>query len=132
MVNAVKVRPTEVKVRPTEGVYAGKLIYNDNAEYILDLGNGDTINISDVLRLVYFNQFDNRVNIKIVHGGRIAFMEDSLLYYKKDEDGLFSFHISSENLEKKLFNVFGENIEIEIYAKALEETDYGTVNTIKK
>ncbi|HQD92775.1 MAG TPA: hypothetical protein PK924_05850 [Bacilli bacterium] len=122
MVNATK-------VKPTEGIFAGKLIYNDKAEFILDLGNGEYYNISDALKLVYFNQFDNRINIKIVHNGRIAFNEDGDLYLKViAKPKLTSFFVLGEDLETKLFNLAGENIEIEIYARALRDKTNGTID----
>lgn len=121
------------KVKPTEGIFAGKLIYDDKAEFILDLGNGEYYNISDALKLVYFNQFDNRINIKIVHNGRIAFEENGDLYLKVIvKPKLTSFHVLGEDLETKLFNLAGEYIEVEIYSDALKDKTYGTIDKIQK
>lgn len=117
------------KVKPTEGIFAGKLIYDDKAEFILDLGNGDYYNISDALKLVYFNQFDNSINIKIIHNSKVMFNEDGELYLQViRKPKLTSFFVQEEDLETTLFNLTGENIEIEIYARALRDKTNGTID----
>lgn len=103
-----------------KNTYSGTLIYNNLGEYEL----GKT-NISEILNIIYRHPTNNHIQIKMTNKTKTLFNEDGVLYYKPILPGLYSLHVSGEDIETVLFDNVGEELEITISAEALEGTPYG-------
>lgn len=108
--------------------YFGKLVYNDDGDYEIHLEDGCIFNLSKALRTVYYHQENNHINIEIMNGNKVLFNEDGVLYKMRDQHQLYSYFISSTNLEEVLFFNTNENIEVTLFAEALEEKRHGANN----
>ena len=102
--------------------YSGKLIYNDGNIYTLySTTTKSTINISDILYNICYSS-NNQIEIKIMKGCKILFNESGRLLNKiDDKNGLFSYHVNSEDLESVLFFNTEEYLDIEIYSEVLDD-----------
>lgn len=109
--------------------YTGKLVYDDFGLYQLLISPTNMINLSSLLDLVY--HADSYIELKIMNGSKTLFNEQGSLVIKKDNSGIFGYHINGENLESALFFNVGNQLDIEIYSKALEGVmdTYGTQQT---
>jgi hypothetical protein len=109
--------------------YTGKLIYDDFGLYQLILSPTNIVNISSLLDLIYHT--DSYLELKIMSGSKTLFNEQGSLIIKKDTEGIFGYHINGENLDKVLFYNTNNQLDIEIYSKALEgvSNTYGTEQT---
>ena len=113
-----------------EKVFNGILDYNENADYVLESTQG-SFNISSILNKVYYAD-TNSISVKIMDGCKTLFNEEGNIYLKKDQFGIYSYHIDGENLEQKLFNNTGKELEITILAEALKGETYDLQNSIPK
>ena len=108
----------------------GRLIYDDNGDYILSTP-GTVNNLSKLLSLVYYAD-NNRINIKISSstpdGLKVLYNEDgNLLKRKSDFVPLYTYHICGSDLETTLFYAVDNFLEIILTAEALEERNqHGT------
>ena len=112
--------------------YTGKLIYTDDAEYELHSPEGTT-NLSKLLNKVYYHSISNHINIKIMDKTKTLFNEDGNLYLKVVAKPSFtSFFVNGVDLGEELFNAVDKDLEVTLYAEALDEASggksYGTVN----
>lgn len=107
--------------------YSGRLIYNIYAEYQL-LSPTVAIDLSELLSKVYYAEDSNYIELKIMNAKKIVFNEQGTLLLKKDNDGIYGYHINGENLELALFDSVDKDLFVEIYADALQELGdtYGT------
>lgn len=101
----------------------GKLIYNDNAEYEIHTHRGIVHNLSTLLNRVL--QFDNKyIEITIMNGCKILFNEQGNLNIRPSLDnnanGICGYHIDIYDLGTVLFNNTFIDLEITIFAAALE------------
>jgi len=94
----------------------GKLIYNLDAEYEV-INKNEAINISSILKQIYYSN-NNVVNINVFVGCKILFSEEGYLIKKKDEYGIYDYHINGANLGLVLFDNTDEFINFEIIADA--------------
>ena len=95
-------------------VIQGKVEMDDNGHFYI----GET-NLSSLLDTVYCHPEDNKMNIKILDGCKTLFQEDSILYIRKSECGIYDYYISGNNLTDLLFHSTGKTLEIIIRAEAL-------------
>lgn len=103
-----------------EKVFNGILDYNENADYVLESTQGrGSVNISGMLNKVYYAD-TNSISIKIMDGCKTLFNEEGNIYLKNNQFGIYSYHIDGEDLEHKLFNNTGKELEITISAEALK------------
>jgi len=65
-------------------------------------------NLSKILSQIYYSNISNKLNIQIIHNGKVLFSEEGNLYLKKDYDDIFSYHILGENLSLFLFENTGK------------------------
>jgi len=102
--------------------YSGKLLYNQDANYILHSPTNNNItNISDILYNICYS-YNNYINIKIMKGCKILFEEDGRLLNKiNDKNGLLSYYVNSEDLESIIFNNCDDFVDIEIYSGFLDD-----------
>lgn len=100
-------------------IYSGKLVYNSNGEY--ELHNGKIVNLSNMLKKVYYHPTNNYINIKIMNGSRLLFNEDGNLHYKPIGKHFYSLHVDGEDLETILFESTDKDLEVKIYAEVLME-----------
>jgi hypothetical protein len=105
--------------------YSGKLIYDDDGNYLICPKGRKEFNLSKALRTVYYHQSNNHINIKISDGCKVLFYEDGILYKKRDQYQLYSYFVNGKNLEEVLFFSTDKDIEIALFAEALEEIAYG-------
>lgn len=96
---------------------SGKLIYNDDGEYVVD-----KLNISQLLDNVYLSN-NKSVIFKIMEGCKILFDEAGNLRRKPDQDRINSYHICGLSIERELFYDVGKNLDIEIVAEGLVPSD---------
>ena len=109
------------KTNKNTKIYTGKLFYNEQANYTLYFPTSDTINISDILYNIWYSS-NNYIEIKIMKGCKILFNESGRLLNKiDDKNGLFSYHVNSEDLESVLFFNTEEYLDIEIYSEVLDD-----------
>jgi len=109
------------KTNKNTKIYTGKLFYNEQANYTLYFPTSDTINISDILYNICYSS-NNYIEIKIMKGCKILFNESGRLLNKiDDKNGLFSYHVNSEDLESVLFFNTEEYLDIEIYSEVLDD-----------
>ena len=108
--------------------YTGKLIYDDQGDYILQLDTEwGVFNISKILRFVYYHPKNNSMSVKIMKGTKTLFNEQGNLLLKKIiEPKLVSYHINGNDLETILFFNVGECLEVTIDAPAFKGENYGT------
>lgn len=110
--------------------YYGRLIYNDQGEYELHSPTG-IVNISHILKNIYFAD-NNYIKIKIMNGCKVLFNEEGNLYLKVIiKPKLASYHVNGNDLETVLFDLVGQDLEILLFAEALEGDKYGTKITTK-
>jgi hypothetical protein len=102
----------------TEDLYPDK-----DADYVVD-----KCNLSGMLRKIYFcDKFEhNHLYIKIYSNGKLKFEEDGNLYLKVVKKPvrigklcLKDYFVSGEDLEAKLFELVGEDVDIRINGEAL-------------
>jgi len=104
--------------------YYGKLIYDDMGDYIVD-----NFNLSKALWEIYYHP-NNHIDITIMAGCKTIFHEDGNLYRRKsDSVDLYCWHINGNDLETVLFNSTDSDIEITLFAEALEGVDYDTIES---
>ena len=109
------------KTNKNTKIYTGKLFYNEQANYTLYFPTSDTINISDILYNICYSS-NNYTEIKIMKGCKILLNESGRLLNKiDDKNGLFSYHVNSEDLESVLFFNTEEYLDIEIYSEVLDD-----------
>ena len=106
----------------TPHTYTGKLIYDQNALYILYSPiTKSTINISDILYNICYSS-NNRVKIRILKGCKILFDESGRLVNEINvNNGLLNYYVNSEDLESIIFNNCDEYVDIEIYSEFLDD-----------
>lgn len=107
--------------------YSGRLVYNQDAMYELHSPT-EKINISELLNKIYHAD-NNYIEIKIMKQCKLIYQEQGSLLMKKDDFGIFCYHINGLNLEYFLFNNVGEDIEITMYAKELEYVRFSSHGT---
>lgn len=83
--------------------FEGKLVYGDNAEYLMECGDGSVCDLSAVLSDIYMSDANNVLNVRIEEGVRLIFAEDDILYRAKNAVGIYSYHIAMEDFEDILF-----------------------------
>lgn len=106
-------------------IIQGELIYNESGEYIIN-----NFNLSSLFSRIYYATISNYLNIKIMQGCKTLFNEDGNLYKKKDDDGIYSYHLCGNNVELQLFNLVGQTIEIILSTTSIG-ADYGqSISTI--
>jgi len=113
-------------------MYLGKLVYDDNGNYLIYPKGRKAFNLSEALRVVYYHQMNNHIHIKILDRCKILFDEDGVLYKKRDKHQLYSYFINDNNLENVLFFSTEKELEVVLFAEALEEIAYGTNDRNKK
>jgi hypothetical protein len=100
--------------------HTGELDYTKEGDYILT-SPGGIVNISNLLKIIYYHPTNNHIKIKIMNGKKTLFNEDGILYLKVVFDpDITDYFISSEDLTDVLFTHVGDDLEIEIYAEALD------------
>lgn len=82
-------------------------------------------NLSEILRKIYFCD-NNHIYIRIYSEGKNKFEEDGNLYLRIIEKPrrigklcLTDYFVLGENLESKLFELVGQDVEVTIYGEAL-------------
>ena len=83
--------------------YSGRLVYDDDANYIIYSDDGGVFNLSNALSTIYYHPENNHICIKVMNGSRVLFDEDGVLYKKAIGKHFYSYHVSSEDLETVLF-----------------------------
>lgn len=99
--------------------FNGKLLYDQNANYILHSPTSD-INLSNILQKT-FCYYDNVINIEIRKGYKTLYAEEGHLINEVSKHNILTYHINGADLEEVLFNNVGEYLDIEIYSKRLVE-----------
>jgi len=99
--------------------FNGRLVYNDKGNYQLISPTAKT-DISIILNKTYC-YYSNYIDIKIIKNCKLLYNEQGRLLKKLDIYGMNSYHVNGLDLESVLFNLVGEDIDIEIFSKALEE-----------
>ncbi len=107
----------------------GKLVYNDDGKYELHTAEG-IFCLTDILTEAYYSDVSNRVNLRIMEGSKILFQEDSNIYRKTNDYGIYSYYITGSDLETKLFDNTDKTVEVKLFAEAVE--DYGQFYTTRK
>ena len=99
--------------------HSGRLVYNQDANYELTSPT-DTINISEILDGIC--QSNNKyIEIRIMNCCKLIFEEHgNLMRYKSYDTGVVDYHINGNCLGDVLFFNTGENLDVEIYAEALD------------
>lgn len=101
----------------------GKLIMNDNGEYIID-----KINLTKLLNKIYYSNSPT-LSIVIDSDSRTLLNAKGDLYLDKDNFGVYCWHIDGECLESVLFNNTETMLNISISTRV--ETG-GTLDEIQK
>lgn len=104
----------------------GKLVYNDDGKYELHIEDG-VLCLTDILTEAYYSDVSNRVSLRIMEGNKILFQEDSNIYKKPNDYGIYSYYITGNDLETKLFDNTDKTVEVKLFAEAVE--DYGQFYT---
>lgn len=113
--------------------YNGSLVYDDLGNYQLIYPTGST-NISKILNKIYYAD-KNYIELKIMNGCKTIFNEKGNLYIKPDDYGVYCYHIDGECLESVLFFNTDKDLDIEIYAEALDtqgDVKYDAEQQVKK
>lgn len=99
--------------------YNGKLIYSQDAQYIL-ISPTATTNISKILDQICESKgLDNICTVKIMDCCKLLFEESGrLLKYKSYDSGVVDYHINGNCLGDLLFDSTDLDLEITISAKA--------------
>jgi len=104
----------------------GILEFTEQGRYELHHPNSGITDISSILETIYMHSESKyHINIKITNGCKTLFNEDGSLYLSRIRPKLYSYYVSGEDLETVLFNSVGKELDITIFAEALEGTDYG-------
>lgn len=102
----------------------GILKYNDDGQYEIHNSNR-CFNLSQLLDKIYYSDTSNYINLCIMDGCKVLFNEDGNLYKNKDSDGIYSYFILGNNLEKTLFDNTDKKLEFTLYAETIGEKGYG-------
>ena len=89
----------------------GMLEYTDDGRYVLD-----GLDISAILKEVYYSDKSNAISFRINKGCRTLFNEEGTLLIRMSEEAncIYGYHINGEDLETKLFNTVGNVIGVEL------------------
>lgn len=100
--------------------FGGKLVYSDLAQYCLHSPSG-LVNISQILDKIH-NSKSKYIEIRILSGCKLLYCESGSLVFKKNNQGIYCYHVNGLDLDYVLFYSVGEllDIEIGILADALD------------
>ena len=105
----------------------GTLKYNDNGHYEIHTSK-EKFNLSKLLDKIYYSPKSHYINLCIMKGCKVIFNEEGGLYKRIDSDGIISYHILGNNLEKKLFDNTENNLEFTLYVETMGGRDYEQFN----
>lgn len=93
--------------------YQGKLVYNDQAEYVVVGDDGQQHCVSKILDKIYYSDQDNSLEIEIYVAGKLKHSESGILNRIKNKHGFYSYHLGTlYDLDFILFKLVSRRVDI--------------------
>lgn len=81
-------------------------------------------NLSTLLNRIFMSEESNVIHARVMCEGKVLFNEDGILAYTKTAPKTYALAVNSNNLEEALDTVLDKEVEVAIYATALEGENY--------